>query len=318
MYKECISVIVPCYNEQESLPVFYKEICNVIAEMASVDFELLFIDDGSADGTLSILKDLAQKDQRVKYISFSRNFGKEAGLYAGLEKAIGDYVVVMDVDLQDPPALLPQMYQTLQSGDFDCVATCRVNRKGEPPIRSFFAHLFYKIVRKIGSADMMDGARDFRMMTRQMVNAILSMKEYNRFSKGIFGWVGFKTYWLEYTNIERVAGQTKWSFWKLFLYSIEGIVNFSTIPLSIAAVMGVLFCVISALVLIFVFVRALIWGDPVSGWPSTICIILAVSGVQLFCMGIMGQYLAKMFIEVKHRPIYIVKETNVDFPKNSD
>lgn len=318
MYKECISVIVPCYNEQESLPVFYKEICNVIAEMASVDFELLFIDDGSADGTLSILKDLAQKDQRVKYISFSRNFGKEAGLYAGLEKAIGDYVVVMDVDLQDPPTLLPQMYQTLQSGDFDCVATCRVNRKGEPPIRSFFAHLFYKIVRKIGSADMMDGARDFRMMTRQMVNAILSMKEYNRFSKGIFGWVGFKTYWLEYTNIERVAGQTKWSFWKLFLYSIEGIVNFSTIPLSIAAVMGVLFCVISALVLIFVFVRALIWGDPVSGWPSTICIILAVSGVQLFCMGIMGQYLAKMFIEVKHRPIYIVKETNVDFPKNSD
>ena len=318
MYKECISVIVPCYNEQESLPVFYKEICNVIAEMASVDFELLFIDDGSADDTLSILKDLAQKDQRVKYISFSRNFGKEAGLYAGLEKAIGDYVVVMDVDLQDPPTLLPQMYQTLQSGDFDCVATCRVNRKGEPPIRSFFAHLFYKIVRKIGSADMMDGARDFRMMTRQMVNAILSMKEYNRFSKGIFGWVGFKTYWLEYTNIERVAGQTKWSFWKLFLYSIEGIVNFSTIPLSIAAVMGVLFCVISALVLIFVFVRALIWGDPVSGWPSTICIILAVSGVQLFCMGIMGQYLAKMFIEVKHRPIYIVKETNVDFQKNSD
>ena len=312
MKQHLISVVVPCYNEQESLPLFYKEICRVAEGMPSVDFEFLFVNDGSKDSTLAIAKQLAETDSRVKYISFSRNFGKEAGLYAGLENAKGDYVAVMDADLQDPPDMLPRMYELLQSGEYDCAATRRVNREGEPPIRSFFARLFYKLINKISNADIVDGARDFRLMTRQMVDAILSMKEYNRFSKGIFGWVGFKTRWLDYVNVERVAGETKWSFWKLLLYSIDGIVAFSTVPLSIAAVMGVLFCLIAFVMVVLVFVRALVWGDPVSGWPSTICIILAVGGIQLFCMGIMGQYLAKMFMEVKNRPIYIVKESNID------
>ncbi len=307
-----ISIIVPCYNEQESLPLFYEEICKVAQSMPTVQFEFLFVNDGSRDDTLTIAKQLAQKDERVKYISFSRNFGKEAGLYAGLENASGDYVAVMDADLQDPPSMLPEMYQLLKSGEYDCAATRRVDRKGEPPIRSFFARLFYKLIRKISNTDIVDGARDFRLMTRQMVDAILSMKEYNRFSKGIFGWVGFKTYWMDYVNVERAAGETKWNFWKLLLYSIDGIVAFSTVPLSIAAVMGILFCLIAFGMILFVFARALIWGDPVSGWPSTICIILGVGGIQLFCTGIMGQYLAKMFMEIKNRPIYIVKESNLD------
>lgn len=310
-----LSVVIPCYNEQESLPLLYKELCAVAQSLQS-RYELLcefvFVNDGSRDGTLGLLRGLSEKDGRVHYLSFSRNFGKEAGLYAGLENAKGDYVAVMDADLQDPPDMLPRMYELLQSGEYDCAATRRVNREGEPPIRSFFARLFYKLINKISNADIVDGARDFRLMTRQMVDAILSMKEYNRFSKGIFGWVGFKTRWLDYVNVERVAGETKWSFWKLLLYSIDGIVAFSTLPLSIAAVMGVLFCLLAFVMVVFVFVRALVWGDPVSGWPSTICIILAVGGIQLFCMGIMGQYLAKMFMEVKHRPVYIVKESNVD------
>ena len=307
-----ISVIVPCYNEQESLPFFYKEIQRISQKMDYADFEFIFINDGSKDKTLDILRQMSKEDSRVKYISFSRNFGKEAGLYAGLEHATGDYIAVMDADLQDPPEMLIEMYDVLEKGEYDCVATRRVNRKGEPPIRSMFARMFYKIINKISKADIVDGARDFRLMTRQMVDAILSMKEYNRFSKGILGWVGFNTLWLDYVNVKRVAGETKWSFWKLLVYSIDGIVSFSTLPLSIAAFVGVLFCIIAVIAFLFVFVRTLIWGDPVSGWPSTICLILMVSGVQLFCMGIIGQYLAKMFMEVKNRPIYIVKESNIE------
>ncbi|WP_278683973.1 glycosyltransferase family 2 protein [Paraclostridium bifermentans] len=307
-----ISVIVPCYNEQESLPFFYKEIQKISKKMDYADFEFIFINDGSKDKTLEILRQMSQEDIRVKYISFSRNFGKEAGLYAGLEHATGDYVAVMDADLQDPPEMLIEMYDVLEKGEYDCVATRRVNRKGEPPIRSMFARMFYKIINKISKADIVDGARDFRLMTRQMVDAILSMKEYNRFSKGILGWVGFNTLWLDYVNVKRVAGETKWNFWKLLIYSIDGIVSFSTVPLSIASFFGVLFCIIAVIAFIFVFVRTLIWGDPVGGWPSTICLILMVSGVQLFCMGIIGQYLAKMFMEVKNRPIYIVKESNIE------
>ena len=310
-----LSIVVPCYNEQEALPFFYKEICRVAEEMKAshgAEFEFIFVDDGSKDNTLAIARDLHQKDARVRYISFSRNFGKEAGILAGLEAAKGDYVAMMDADLQDPPALLPQMLDALLQEDYDCAATRRTTRKGEPPIRSFFARMFYRIINRLSDADIVDGARDYRLMCRRMVDAILALPEYNRFSKGIFGWVGFKTRWLDYVNVERVAGETKWSFWKLLLYSIDGIVAFSTVPLSIAAVMGVLFCLVAFVMVVFVFMRALVWGDPVSGWPSTICIILAVGGIQLFCMGIMGQYLAKMFMEVKHRPIYIVKESNVD------
>ena len=310
--KKLISLVVPCYNEQESIPIFYKEVCAVIEKMEDAEFEFVFVNDGSKDQTLARMKALAEQDSRVKYISFSRNFGKEAGLFAGLEHARGDYLAVMDVDLQDPPQMLPQMYEILQQGEYDCVATRRVNRKGEPPLRSFFARMFYKLINRISKAEIMDGARDFRMMTRQMAQAVLSMREYNRFSKGIFGWVGFNTKWLDYVNVERVAGQTKWNFWQLLLYSIDGIVAFSTVPLSIAAVMGLLFCAIALLMTAFVVVRTLIWGDPVSGWPSMICVILAVGGVQLFCMGIIGQYLAKTFMEIKKRPIYIVKETNCE------
>ena len=301
-----LSIVVPCYNEQEALPFFYKEICRVAGEMKAshgADFEFIFVDDGSKDDTLSIARGLRRQDKRVRYISFSRNFGKEAGILAGLEAARGDYVAMMDADLQDPPALLPEMLDALLKEDYDCAATRRTTRKGEPPIRSFFARMFYKIINRMSDADIVDGARDYRLMRRRMVDAILALPEYNRFSKGIFGWVGFRTKWLEYVNVERVAGETKWSFWKLLLYSIDGIVAFSTVPLSIAAVMGVLFCLVAFVMVVFVLVRALVWGDPVSGWPSTICIILAVGGIPLFCMGIMGQYLAKMCMEVKHRPI---------------
>ena len=273
-----------------------------------LEFELVFIDDGSSDGTLEMLQQLAAKDSRVKYVSFSRNFGKEAALFAGLEKAKGDYVATMDVDLQDPPHLMPEMYEIIKSQEYDCVATRRVSRVGEPPIRSFFARQFYKIMKKISSADIMDGARDYRFMTRKMVDGILSMREYNRFSKGIFGWVGFRTKWLAYENIERVAGETKWSFWKLFLYSLEGIVAFSTTPLMIASVVGVLFCALAFVMLLVIFVRAMIFGDPVAGWPSLVCIITFLGGIQLFCIGIIGMYLAKTYLEVKKRPIYLIKE----------
>lgn len=306
---EKISIIVPCYNEEEAMPIFYEEICKVAKKMKKVDFEFIFVNDGSKDHTLDVARELHKKDERVRYVSFSRNFGKEAGMYAGLEAARGDYVAIMDVDLQDPPALIEEMYETLKNEDYDCVASRRVSRKGEPPIRSFFARCYYKLINKISKTEIVDGARDFRLMTRQMVDSILELKEYNRYSKGIFSWVGYKTKWLEYENVERVAGTTKWSFWKLFLYSLESIVAFSTVPLSIAAVMGILFCLIAFILIIVIVVKTLTVGDPVAGWPSMVCIIFFVSGIQLFCLGIIGQYLAKTYLEVKNRPIYIVKET---------
>ena len=304
-----LSVIVPCYNEEESVELFYTELMKneSFFKEKDIEIELLYIDDGSKDRTKEEVKKLHEKDERVHLISFSRNFGKEAAMYAGLEHAKGDYVVMMDVDLQDPPSLLPEMFSYIEQG-YDSVATRRVNRKGEPPIRSFFARLFYRLMKKISKTEMMDGARDYRLMTRQMVDAILSMQEYNRFTKGIFGWVGFDTKWLEYENVERAKGETKWNFWKLLMYSFEGIVAFSTAPLMIASIAGVLFCVIAFAMIIFIIVRKMIFGDPVAGWPSMVCIILMTSGVQFFCTGILGQYLAKTYMEVKRRPIYLVKE----------
>ena len=306
-----ISLIVPCYNEEEAMPLFYQEACRVAKNMKeshNADFEIIFVDDGSKDGTLHTARKLHRQDDRVRYISFSRNFGKEAGIYAGLQAAKGDYVATLDADLQDPPSLLPDMLDTLLTGEYDCAATRRTTRKGEPPLRSWFARKFYQIINKMSDTEIVDGARDFRLMSRKMTDAVLSMAEYNRFSKGIFSWVGFKTKWFDYENIERVAGTTKWNFWGLFKYSIEGIVGFSTTPLLIAAGVGVLFCIIAFLMIIFIIVRKLIFGDPVSGWPSLVCIILMTSGVQFFCTGILGQYLAKAYMEVKRRPIYLVKE----------
>lgn len=308
--KKC-TLIVPCYNEETTIPYFYKETTNVISSMQDLKFEFLFLDDGSSDGTLEEIKKLAQKDSRVHYISFSRNFGKEAALFAGLENAKGDYIVTMDVDLQDPPSLLPEMYESVKEG-YDCAATRRVTRKGEPPIRSFFARMFYRIINKISKADIVDGARDYRFMTRQMVDAIISMREYNRFSKGIFGWVGFKTKWIAFENVERIAGETKWSFWKLFLYSLEGIVAFSTAPLAFVSFLGLIVCILSIFGMFFIFIRAAIWGDPVSGWPSMICIMTMLGGIQLLCLGIIGYYLSKTYLETKNRPIYICKEQNVN------
>jgi len=300
--------VVPCYNEEESAPIFYKTIHEMENQIESVDLEFVFVDDGSRDNTLEIIKNLRKADERVHYVSFSRNFGKEAGIYAGLEKAKGDYVVIMDADLQDPPAMLPQMLSYIESGEYECVGTRRVDRKGEPPIRSWFARKFYKIMNKISSADIVDGARDYQMMTRRVVNAILSMGEYNRFSKGIFGWVGFKRKWLEFENVERVAGETKWSFWKLFVYAIDGIVAFSTAPLTMASIFGTIMCLTAFLFILVIIVRTLIFGDPTSGWPSMVCIILLVSGIQLLCLGVQGQYLAKTYLETKKRPIYLVQE----------
>lgn len=307
--KDLISLIVPCYNETESLPYFYKAVVLLAKKMPECDFEFLFVNDGSTDETLKMLRLLAQRDKRVRYISFSRNFGKEAGIYAGLKYATGDYVGLMDVDLQDPPEMLIEMYNTLEEKEYDCVATRRVSREGEPPIRSFFARLYYKIINKISKTEIVDGARDFRLMTRQMVNSILEVTEYNRFSKGIFSWVGYKTKWLEYKNVERVAGTTKWSFWKLFLYSLESIVAFSTVPLSIASIFGILFCIVAFIIILIIIVRTLIFGDPTSGWPSMACIMFLIGGIQLLCTGIIGQYLSKTYLEVKNRPVYIVKET---------
>lgn len=305
-----ISLIVPCYNESQALPFFYEELCKVTNTIAKYDFEFLFINDGSKDDTLNILKKFSQNDSRVIYISFSRNFGKEAAMYAGFCNCNGDYVAVMDADMQDPPSLLPQMLEILETGEYDSVATRRVSRDGEPPIRSFFAKLFYRIINKISDADIVDGARDFRLMTRDMVNAIVKMSEYNRFSKGIFGWIGFNTYWFPYKNVERIAGTTKWSFWKLFKYSVDGIVNYSQIPLSIASWIGVGFTVVSFLMILFIIIRKIIFGDPVDGWASTVCILIFVSGIQLFCLGIMGQYISKIYLEAKRRPHYIISETN--------
>jgi len=307
-----ITVAVPCYNEEEALTPFYAEITRVAAEMPYVDFEFLFINDGSRDKTLQKIRELAQTDDRVKYISFSRNFGKEAGIYAGLENASGDYVVIMDADLQDPPALLPEMYRAVTEEGYDCVGSRRVTRKGEPPIRSFFARMFYKLINKMSDAQIVDGARDFQMMSRKVVQAILSMGEYNRFSKGIFGWIGFRKKWLEYENIERVAGETKWSFWKLFLYAIEGIIAFSTAPLVISSIFGLLCCVLAFVMIVVIIVRTLVFGDPTAGWPSLVCIMLLLSGIQMLCIGIVGQYLAKTYLETKKRPIYLVGESNLE------
>lgn len=304
-----LSIVVPCFNEEENIRDFYVELMKnkSFFESEGLDLEILFIDDGSKDGTVKAIKKLKEEDGRVRMLSFSRNFGKEAAMYAGLENSKGDYVVIMDVDLQDPPALLPQMYAHIKEG-FDSVATRRVTRKGEPPIRSFFARCFYRLMKHISKTEIMDGARDYRMMTKQMVNAILQMQEYNRFTKGIYGWVGFETKWLEYENVERVKGETKWNFWKLLVYSIEGITAFSTAPLMFASLMGVLFCLLAFAMIAFTIFRKIVFGDPVSGWPSLVCIISLVSGVQLFCLGILGQYLSKTYMEVKKRPIYLVKE----------
>lgn len=306
-----LSVIVPCYNEEEVLPLFYEEIRRVAAQMSDYEFEFLFVNDGSSDDTLALCKTFAETDARVKYISFSRNFGKEAAIYAGLEHAVGDMVALIDADLQHPPRLLLEMERSIREEGYDAVATRRVTRKGEPQIRSFFARKFYKVMKKISKTEIVDGAQDYRLMTRQYVESLLSLKEYNRFSKGLFGWVGYRTKWLEYENVKRAAGETKWSFWKLLLYSLDGIVAFSTVPLAISAVMGLIFCLIAFLVIIFIVVRTLIFGDPVSGWPSMACIILMIGGIQLFCMGILGEYLAKAYLETKERPIYICKETNI-------
>ena len=310
---ETISIVVPCYNEEAALPHFLREIRRVADEMADaygVCFEILFVNDGSRDRTLELLRRCAEEDSRMHYISLSRNFGKESAIYAGLQHASGDYVATMDADLQDPPSLLPEMYEALQTGEYESVATRRVTRKGEPPIRSFFARCFYKLINRISDADIVDGARDFRLMKRQMVDAILSMGEYNRFSKGIYGWVGFRTKWLPYENVERVAGETKWSFWKLFLYSIQGITAFSTAPLAIASVTGVVLCFAAFLMVVYIIVKTLMFGDPVGGWPSLACMVMFMGGVQLLCIGILGQYLAKTYLEAKKRPIYLIGEVD--------
>lgn len=309
-----LSLIIPCYNEEAALPFIYKELAAVSEQLQDYQIEYLFINDGSTDRTLAVLKELAASDERVRYYSFSRNFGKEAAMYAGFCNADGDYAAVMDADLQDPPSLLPQMLQILESGEYDSVATRRVSRAGEPPIRSFFARQFYKIINKISDADIVDGARDFRLMKRSMVDAIVELHEYNRFSKGIFGWIGFRTYWLSYENVERIAGETKWNFWKLFKYAIDGIINFSQVPLSLASYGGVFLTFVSFIAIIFVIVRRLVFGDPVDGWASLVCIITFIGGVQLFCMGIMGQYLSKTYMETKKRPHFIVAESNDDDP----
>lgn len=308
--KNKISLIIPCYNEEEALPVFYSELMKVTADMSGQDFEFLFVDDGSKDKTLSVLKGFAENDTRVVYLSFSRNFGKEAAMYAGFCNVTGDYVAVMDADMQDPPSLLKQMYEAVTKEGYDSVATRRISREGEPLVRSFFARLFYRIINHISDTDIEDGARDFRMMSRKMVDAIVSMGEYNRFSKGIFGWIGFKTKWIPFENVERVAGTTKWSFWKLFKYSLSGIVNFSEVPLMIASVAGLICCFIALIGVMVIVIRRLIFGDPVAGWASLASIIVFLGGLQLLCIGIMGQYLAKTYMETKRRPVYIVRETN--------
>lgn len=310
-----ITVAVPCYNEEPVLDLFYSAITAVAKEFPGTEFEFLFIDDGSRDNTLGKVQSFAQKDSRVKYISFSRNFGKEAGIYAGLENATGDYVVIMDADLQDPPSLLPEMYQAITEEGYDSVGSRRVTRKGEPPLRSLFARLFYKIINKISDAGIVDGARDYQMMNRKVVDAILSMGEYNRFSKGIFGWIGYRKKWLEYENIERAAGETKWSFWSLMLYAIQGIIAFSTAPLVLSSVLGLLCCVLALVMIVVIIIRTLAFGDPTAGWPSLVCIILLLSGIQMLGIGILGQYLAKTYLETKRRPIYLVAQTNIETRK---
>lgn len=307
-----ISIIVPCYREEKALPHFWSVLKKTTESFNDVEFEFLFVDDGSSDNTLKVIKEIYKEDHRVRYVSFSRNFGKEAAMYAGLEKATGDYIAIMDADMQDPPDLLPEMYRIVKETEYDCAAARRVNRKGEPHIRSFCARMFYKVMRKLTNIEIVDGARDFRLMSRQMTDAIISVSEYNRFSKGIFSWVGFNTKWLEYENIERVDGETKWSMWKLMLYSLEGIIAFSTMPLAISSVLGIILCFASFISIIFIIIRELIWQGSAYGWPSAICIILLLFGIQLFSIGVLGQYLAKTYLEVKKRPIYIIKESNLE------
>ena len=309
---DTITIVVPCYNEEKAIPYFYEEIQRVKKLMPEVKLELLLVDDGSKDGTLGQFHTIKEKDPSIKYISFSRNFGKEAAIYAGLEKAKGDYVAIMDADLQDPPALLPQMYDALTKEGYDSAATRRVTRKGEPPIRSFFARKFYKLMNKISDVELMDGARDFRLMNRKYVDALLSLKEYNRFSKGLFGWVGFKIKWIEFENVERVAGETKWSFWKLFKYSLEGIVAFSEAPLYIASYLGALMSVVGFLAMLFIIIRQLMFHNSAYGWASMVCIIILIGGIQLLCIGILGLYFSKMYLETKKRPIYITSEEALD------
>ena len=309
---EKISIIVPCYNEEKAIPLFYKELQKNLKDFPkTVNFEILFVNDGSKDNTLKTIKDLAKKDDSVKYISFSRNFGKEAAIYAGLENATGDYVTLMDADLQDPPSLLREMYTWVTKEGYDAVGTRRSTRKGEPFIRSIFAKLFYKLINKMTSIEMVDGARDYVFMKRPVVDAIISLKEYNRYTKGLFSFVGFNVKWIEYKNIERIAGETKWSFWKLTKYALEAITAFSTTPLVVASVIGLLFCFISFLLILVIIGKTIIFGDPTSGWPSLVCIIFMLSGIQLFFLGIIGQYLAKTYLEVKQRPIYIIKDSNL-------
>jgi len=307
-----ISVIVSCYNEEKTIPLFYEEMEKNIKNFENTEFEYIFVNDGSIDNTLEVIKELKSKDDKIKYVSFSRNFGKEAAIYAGLEHSTGDYVTLMDADLQDPPHLLKDMYKAIVQEGYDSVGTRRVSRKGEPAIRSFFARMFYKIINKMSNIQMVDGARDYVLMTRPVVNSILSLKEYNRYTKGLFNFVGFKTKWIEYENIQRVAGETKWSFWKLFVYALEGITAFSTKPLVFSSIIGLIFCIVSFLLILFIIFKTLILGDPTSGWPSLVCIIFMVSGIQLFSLGIIGQYLSKTYLEVKRRPIYIIKEKNMD------
>lgn len=307
-----VNLIVPCYNEAEALPLFKDELNKVIQTLDQYTFEILLINDGSTDTTLSVMKEICDTDSHYKYISFSRNFGKEAAMYAGFCNSDGDYAAIMDADMQDPPALLPDMLHCLETEDYDSVATRRVSRIGEPKIRSFFARNFYKLINKISDADVVDGARDFRLMKREMVDSIVAMCEYNRFSKGIFGWIGFKTKWLEYENVNRIAGETKWSFWGLFKYAVDGIINFSETPMSLASGLGIFLTIFSFLMVIFIIIRKEIFGDSVAGWPSLACIIIFIAGLQFLCMGIMGKYIAKTYLEVKNRPHYIVSETNKD------
>lgn len=312
-----ISIIVPCYNEEETIPIYYREMVKIIKKLKEAECEIIFIDDGSKDNTLKLIKELALKDKKVRFISFSRNFGKEAGILAGLSAATGDYVCMMDVDLQDPPELLIEMFQELEeNNDLDCIATRSTSRNGYSFFRKLFTKAYYNIINKISKTEIVDGARDFRLMTRKMVNAILELKEYNRYSKGIFSWVGFKTKWITFENKERSAGTTKWNFWKLFSYSLESIIGFSTMPLSIAAFLGIAFCILSFIMIIIIIIKTVILGDPVDGWPSLVCIIFLVSGIQLFCLGIIGQYLAKTYLETKNRPIYIIRETEKDLKTN--
>lgn len=312
---EKISIVVPCYNEEESLPIFYEEITKIATEMKKVEFEFLFINDGSKDNTLNILRELSKKDKRVRYISFSRNFGKEGGMYAGLENATGDYVAIMDADMQDPPEMVKTMYEDIKEEGYDCVALCSPNHKGYSPVRKLFTNWWYKLIAKISSTPQVPGARDFRLMNRKMVDAIVNMKEYNRYSKGIFSFVGFNTKWIEYEAPDRVAGTSKFNFWKLFRYALEGILAFSTTPLVISAIIGLIFCLIAFILVIVIIIKTLIIGDPVSGWPSLACMIMFVSGVQLFFLGIIGMYLSKLYLEVKKRPIYITKETEKEKKK---